>query len=86
VIAVWRDGRVQQRERYVEQVQEPQDQGEPGQVTWVWREQQHEFELAASPLPPPAAVAAAAKEQHDAELSEGEPAWHMFSAQPPPQQ
>lgn len=75
VIAVWRDGRVEQRERYIERVaaaaagsadkgeragdnssgqqqqQQPDREGEGGEegeeeeVTWVWKEQTHAFEL-----------------------------------------
>lgn len=135
VIAVWRDGRVEQRERYVEKVrgcpvrqqqqqarqvllllalfegivaQQPtgcdrlcaataavlccavQVDGQPGdeeEVMWVWKEQQHEFELAA-----PAAGAGQAGEQQDQQQqraggdeTEEEP-WHIAKGHLQPQQ
>ncbi|KAF8059408.1 TANGO2 [Scenedesmus sp. PABB004] len=48
VIAVWRDGRVEQRERYVERGGSNDDGG-----GWVWREARHAFDMAA-PGPPEA--------------------------------
>jgi len=71
VIAVWRDGRVEQRERYVEKV-EGQGDGDD-EVMWVWKEQQHEFELAA---PGSGSGAAADGQQLQGDSSQPE-LWHI---------
>jgi uncharacterized protein with NRDE domain len=42
VIAVWRDGRVEQRERYIEK---EHGTGQDGQHQWVWKEAKHSFHL-----------------------------------------
>jgi uncharacterized protein with NRDE domain len=44
IIAVWRDGRVEQRERYIEK---EEGHGTDGKHQWVWKEAKHSFHLTA---------------------------------------
>ncbi|WIA36095.1 hypothetical protein OEZ86_007446 [Tetradesmus obliquus] len=42
IIAVWRDGRVEQRERYIEK---EEGHGQGGKHKWVWKEAKHSFHM-----------------------------------------
>uniref|UniRef100_A0A383W5Y0 Uncharacterized protein n=1 Tax=Tetradesmus obliquus TaxID=3088 RepID=A0A383W5Y0_TETOB len=46
IIAVWRDGRVEQRERYIEK---EEGHGQGGKHKWVWKEAKHSFHMTPAP-------------------------------------